>query len=256
MRKTVAQTIWIRLSAVKFLEINMYFTIICHICYNQDMLKVTDAVRSIVQKSPHAYLMLKQGHLNLSSYAQAILDEVESQAKKGVRRNTIVAALARLRKEVQKDKPLMPRVALDDIAAKAGLMEISFEKTKDALTSLQIFSRKKADSSAFFMITQGIGEITLIAPEQWETDIQKTFSGLKPKITVRNLASLTIRFNERYMTEANTFYAILTTFAMLRIPIVEMVSTFTEITFLLEQKHVQKIFSILHPLLRIKSKNN
>ncbi|MBM3231088.1 hypothetical protein FJZ28_02050 [Candidatus Peregrinibacteria bacterium] len=217
------------------------------------MRKVSDAVRSVVQKSPQAYLMLKQGHLNLSSYAGSISREVESHTKKDVRQNTIVASLARLRKEIQKDKPLLPRVVLDDIAAKAGLIEISFEKTKEALTSLQAFSRKKAESSAFFMITQGIGEITLIAPEQWETDIQKLFSSMKPKIIVRNLASLTIRFSEKYMTEPNTFYALLTMFAMERMPIVEMVSTFTEITFVLEQRHVERAFSILHSLLISKS---
>lgn len=214
------------------------------------MNKVSDAVRSIVQKSPQAYLMLRQGHLNLSSYAKAISKEVEFCAKKEVRQNTIVAALARLRKEIQEDKPLLPKVILDDIAAKARLMEISFEKTKGSLTSLQAFSRKKAESSEFFMITQGIAEITLIAPEQWEADIRRTFAGMKPKITVPNLASLTIRFNERYMTEPNTFYALLTMFAIERMPIVEMVSTFTEITFVLNEKHVERAFSILHSLLR------
>lgn len=213
------------------------------------MLKVTDAVRAIVQKSPRAYLMLRQGHLNLSSFAKAILKDVESQTKKGVRRNTIVAALARLRKETQKDKILFPKVILDDIAAKAGLMEISFEKTKDALTSLQLFSRKKAESSEFFMITQGIAEITLIVPQHWEGSIRSAFVKMKPKIAVHNLASLTIRFNERYMTEPNTFYALLEMFVMERMPIVEMVSTFTEITFILEERHIERAFSILHGLL-------
>lgn len=213
------------------------------------MMKVSDAVRDVLRSSPFEYMVLQNSQLNLSAFAASIHKKIEDTTKKPVKISTIITALSRIRRSSARDASLLPNVHIDDIAAKAGLMEMSFEKTRESLLALQKFSRCKIDSSEFFMITQGVAEITLIVPQQWEASIRSCFHGVALKIMVPNLASLTIRFHERYMTEPNMFFAILSKFAMDRMEIVEMVSTFTEINFILHEKDVERAFGILRSFL-------
>lgn len=225
------------------------FETICNIYYNLVMLKIVDAVEQIVRSSEMPYLSLKVGVLNLSAYAKKIQKDVERLTKKPVRLGSIVVALSRLRPIVSAERELIPNVALNDIAVRSGLVEIVFERTAKNLRSLDRFAASVRDPSEILMITRGVGEITLIAPQRLYRDILRAFHSAKPKALLTDLAGVTVRFDERYIDIPNTFYSILQTFAMHTPNIIEMVSTYTEINFIFKQEDVQRSFAILSSLL-------
>jgi hypothetical protein len=201
------------------------------------MLKVSDAVKEIVIESEEELSCLSQGILNLSAYAKKIRASVERKTKKQVKHGTIVAALARYARDLEVKSQIIPAITWRDIAVKSGLIEIAFDKTRANRDRLQVLYQTPQFLSADFMtITHGVGELSIIINEALEQPVMRIFGRQKPKFILRGLCGLTVRFDEHYIHEPGLTLSLVRKVAMKRINIVEMVSTFTELTFLLYEK--------------------
>lgn len=210
------------------------------------MIKVVDAVRDIVYASDIAIEALSGGILNLSAYAKKIKPEIEKKTHKSVKLGTIVVALSRLQFDIKENKPLIPNVVIDNIAAKSGLVEITFNKTRENKAKLQrLYEDKLLAQADFFTVTQGIAEICIVVPEQLTKSVLNLYKNEKPKVIIPNLASLTIRFDEKYLQEPNVMFSLLKHLAIKRINILELVSTCTELTFLLHESNLQAAFTAI-----------
>lgn len=211
------------------------------------MIKIAHVVEDIIMQSDDALAALQQGYLNLSAYSKAIHKQVECQSKKPVQLGSIIITLSRLKQDMKKVAPLFPKIKLDGIAVKSGLIEIAFERTEKNLDRLRdLYKNKRLTSSEFFATTQGASEITIICTEQDQATVQQIFRPVKPKAVVEQLVALTAKLHESYIHTPNTFYAFMRKFSVKRINIVEMISTFSEITFLVEQKNLQDAFAVLN----------
>lgn len=215
------------------------------------MMKTSEVVAGIVARSLEASIMLQKGCLNLSAYAKLIQQEVEIMTKKEVKLGSIVIALSRLGKTQKQQSGLLPTPNVIEVSARSGLMEIVYERTQRNLELFHLVQKEIATSQAtYFMATQGIAEITLIAPEEKLPKIQEFFRGITPKSTIRNLSGLTLRTTEEVIYTPNVFFSILYPFAMARINVLEIISTYTEITMIFEDKDLQEGFEILKRFLK------
>jgi hypothetical protein len=154
-----------------------------------------------------------------------------------------------LKKELAAAPPLLPEVVIDDLSLRTGLMEIVFERTDDHLGILGKLPRSKAVFSECFMVSHGVGEIAIIAMSKAEDALMRAFGG-RPRAVVRNLASLTIRYAPRYIETPNSLYAILQKFAGRKMNIVEIISTYTEVTIVVTDKDIDDAFQILSAMQR------
>ena len=217
------------------------------------MLKIIDAVRETLSSSEIALTALSEGYLNLSAYAETICKDIEEKTKKPVRTGTIVVALSRLTPGIRKQAPLLPHVAFENISVKSGLLEIAFDKTGESRKKLKSFYDDPIFAQAdFFTITQGVGETSIIAPQELKSRILKILGPQKPKLLLENLASLTIKIDGKHINIPNTFYAIMRHLAVRRINIVEAVSTYTELTFILNAKDLEEAFILFNRIFQKK----
>lgn len=160
-------------------------------------------------------------------------------------------ALSRLSKALQAEPKLLPKPSALEVSARSGLMEVVFERTQKNLALFQVLQQKAASFTAdFFVGTQGIAEITLLISEERFPLVQSVFKGVKPKFVLRNLSGLTLRTTDKDIFIPNVFFSILYPFAMRRLNVIEIVSTYTEITMFLEDKDVQEGFEILKQFLK------
>jgi aspartokinase len=204
------------------------------------MIKISDVVKEIVSTSDVASAALSQGILNYSAYADTIHEEVEERAMKPVKKGTIVVALSRLVSNANIES-IVPTVVIDDLTVKAPLIEFVIPKTKRHLETIQNIYRSELFASGEFMtVTQGVTEITVIVSEKFKSEIQSCFNSNELTATISNLVALNVSFNERYVQEPNIIFAIIKTLAEKRINIIEIVSTYTELTFILQKKDMQK----------------
>jgi len=221
------------------------------------MLKISEAVKDIVSSSEIPLTALAKGYLNLSAYAKSIKGEVEEKAKKPVRTGSIIIALSRLKKSLKVLPPLLPEVTIEDLSVKSGLVEIAFDKTKKHLDRLsKLYTDKDFKATEFFTVTQGTGDISIIALERARPHILRIFKSLKPKAAIPNLVSITIRFSESYIKVPNVIYKVLRMLAVKRINVVELVSSYTELTFILEQCNLQEAFLTLNEMFQKSEKSD
>ncbi len=215
------------------------------------MKKISVIVQEAIMSSETALTALAHGYMNLSAYAKIIKPEVQRQAMKQVSEASIVVALSRLYKSVKITGPVLPHVVLDNISVWSDLIEFSFEKTKDSQESLKrLYLDQSLSSADFFTVTHGIGEISIVVPKYLKKRVLAAYRNHTPKLVLENIASITIRFSEKYLNTPNVFYSLLHHFAMRRINIVEIISTYTETTFILSHKDLNDGFAIINTLAR------
>ncbi len=219
------------------------------------MLKISTVVEDIVSTSEFALEGLQNGCLNLSAYASKILPLVEAKTKKPVKVGSIVASLRRMgAQSAVSQKPFSPHVDAHNLLGRSGLAEITYTKTPENQELIsKLYADAKFTSAQFFVVTLGLGEISIITTEELAEDIKKLFGSQKPKLFKKNLASLSMQTGVAGIDTPNQFYTIIKQFALQRINIVEFVTTYTELSFILDQKDLKQAFNLLHDAFFVKS---
>lgn len=214
------------------------------------MLKIIDAVRSVVSEDEVASEALRQGLLNLSAYASQILPQVENLTWKSVKKPTIVVALSRLAAEFHSAPGLLCPLKLDDLHVKSPLTVYSFEKTMANITHLrQLYKQLNNTPNQFVAATQGSREITLIVPAEFEGQVAAFFSD-KPKAVFSNSVGISVSFSDQYLSVPNVIYTILGTLAVHRVNVIEVVSTYTELSVIIAQSDLELATRALRKFLR------
>lgn len=222
------------------------------------MIKIHPIVRDIVLGEIEACFALTNGYMNMSSYAHRIRSLVETRAKKQVTITSLVVSLSRLRKEFKKEKSLIHEVAIENITTKLPLSEIAYEKTNKFVEELESLHKNISVSREdFFTTTIGTTEIDIICSANLENKVLKHFK-IKPKIVNHNLAAIGVSFDPEVFSIPNTFFSLLSVTARARINIEELVSTPTELIFIVAEKDFGKtvaLFSELHREVNKKQKS-
>lgn len=214
------------------------------------MIKIQPIVREIVMEELEAYFALTNGYMNMSSYAHRIRERVEELTKKPVTITSLVVSLSRLKKEFKRGKPLIREVAIKNITTKLPLTEIVYENTDQLIKELETLHKNiSVSQDDFFTTTIGTTEVDIICSANLESKVLKHFSGLQPKYTNRNLAAVGVSFGSEVFGTPNIFFSLLSITARARINIEELVSTPTELIFIVAEKDFGKtvaLFSELH----------
>lgn len=210
---------------------------------------ISGVVREVLDESEIALSALRAGILNLSAYGKEIRAEVSRRAKRDVALGTIVVALSRYEIDVGTRRPLCPKIRIESISTRSALAEVTFNKTSTARAKLRaIYEQKKLIDADFLTVTSGMREISIIAPAELVRDISSLFKGERPTSIVSNLAGITLRFSPDYQTTPNSIFAMLRPLALNHINLVEVVSTYTELTVVVAQKDLQATFAVFSKL--------
>ncbi|MDP9249088.1 MAG: hypothetical protein M3M85_01070 [bacterium] len=213
------------------------------------MIKIQPIVQEIVLGEIEAYVALSNGYMNMSSYAHKIRPAVEALTKKQVTINGLVVALSRLKKEFKKEKPLLQEVAITNITTKLPLSEMVYENTDALVNRLESLHKKISVSREdFFTATVGTKELSIVCSSNMEKKIIGHFN-TKPKFVGHNLSAIGISFKEDQLSTPNIIFSLISVVARARINIAEIVSTYTELIFIVAEKDFSKtvaLFSSMH----------
>ncbi|OGI45924.1 hypothetical protein A2121_00790 [Candidatus Nomurabacteria bacterium GWB1_40_6] len=213
------------------------------------MIKIQPIVREIVMRELEAYFALTNNYMNMSSYAHRIRPMVEALTKKQVTITSLVVSLSRLRKEFKREKPLIHDVAIRNITTKLPLSEIIYENSDKFIKKLDsLYKNISVSQDDFFTTTIGTKEIDIICSSNLENKVLKHFK-IKPKIINHNFAAVGVSYGPEVFGTPNVFFSLLSVTARARINIEELVSTPTELIFIVAEKDFGKtvaLFSELH----------
>jgi hypothetical protein len=207
------------------------------------MMTIAKVTAEILYGDEVAREALISGVLNLSAYAKKIQPLITKRLYKNVRVGSIVTSLSRLASFVGNTPSLKAEVKIEDMSLKSPLCELTYEASSEvgrAIASLQ----NRYVGRGFFTVTQGIGETTLITAMEFKEDIRKAI-GVEPKGFYDHLAAVTVRFVEaQYIEVPNMIYTMVAALATKRINLIEIVSTFTEISFIVRQNDMNAVVDV------------
>lgn len=197
------------------------------------MIKIAKVVQDIMDEDDLASVLAQRGLLNYSAYAEEIKPKVDKILLKDVRKGTITTAISRHTKDLPKIK-LPKESVIQSISIQTNLESISVERTRD--TSLQIariYMEIDPEKKSFLTITQGISEITVISDS---SNIKKFDELSKAAFYKRSgLVGATVKFDLKYLNIPNLIYAFTKRLAVRNINVIEIVSTATELTFVIDK---------------------
>jgi aspartokinase len=213
------------------------------------MIKIQPIVKEIILGDLEAAMALSHGYMNMSSYAYQIKSKVEDLAKKPVTITSLVVSLSRIRKDLNKTKPLIQKVKIKNITTKLPLSEIIYDNKEKILEKMESLHKNVLISGEdFFAITMGTSEVDIICSANLENKILKHLK-MKPKWVNHNFAAVGISYGSEVFSTPNIFFSLLSITAKARINIEELISTPTELTFIVAEKDFAKtvsLFSSLH----------
>lgn len=213
--------------------------------YLKHMIKISKVVEEMLRENDVAKEALKHNYLNMSAYAKTIQKNIASRLYKPVSVAAIVVALSRLQQTLAREPDYYPKVHIEDLSLRANLSEITYEKTKEAVIAATKLNTLLIDPEAFFAITQGSHELTIICDSAHIDKIIPQFPA-EPKGQYDDLTAITVRFIESdYIEVPNMIFTLIAALAVQRINLIEIVSTFTELSFVVRSHDAQRTISAL-----------
>ncbi len=213
------------------------------------MIKITDIIKEMLEADDVAREALKLNYLNLSAYAKRIRPSIEAKLYKPVAMGSMIVALSRLQKTFEAEPDYRPAIRIETMSIHPNLAEITFEKTTDTLSAASTLKEAITNTDAFFAVTQGTNELTMIFDAKHVTEVLAHFMR-KPKGQYAALTAVTVRFVEAdYIEVPNMIFTLVSALAVKRINLIEIVSTFTELSFIVRSKDANRTIEALSSFL-------
>ena len=210
------------------------------------MLTVSDSVREIIQKSPFVQETLRNGWLNLSQYGTSILPQVEKRIYKKVQLGSIITALGRIRLELKKMFEI--KLKINDICIRSPITEFNFVRHSDHFARIsQLFGDLESVENNFLNVINGNTETGIFVNSRFEQFVRKNFE--TPNLVLPGLAAVSIKFDPEYLENMGSVYEILRLLVWSKINLLEIISTYTELTLITTKPDANKVFEILSQII-------
>lgn len=212
------------------------------------MITLADIIETKLNDSPYLADALGEGLLNSSALARRLKPEIAREHYKDVSEAAIVMALRRhVGKRAAPKKQLHP---VRSISVRSNLVEYVFSNGPELRTLhrrlLDLHDREK-EEDAFLNFTQGIFETTVIVSDTLAREVRKIVEtlGLRQVTAYERLSAVTLRLSSDTAHTAGVYYPYFKALAWANIHFIEVISVNAELTFIVEDRHVDEAFRMV-----------
>ena len=212
------------------------------------MITVATVVERIVRESSFLEEGLATGILNLSALARRLRPEIERALHRSASAASVMMALKRLAPRVTAKNAGTVKLLrqMRDLAVRSNLVEFTFRSSPTVLErQREVLHAVARERDVFLTFTQGIYEVTLIASAKLARRIEDVFSSERLVSRLDNLSAIVITLPARTVSVPGVHYTLLKQLAFHDLNIVEVVSTYRELTFVLAKDDVDRAFTVL-----------
>ena len=216
------------------------------------MTTIANIVQKIVRNKPFLEEALARGLINYASLAETLESEIEKELDKKVQISAIVMALRRFAEKLEQKiiKKSSFQFKESDLTIKSDLIEFTVQKSSTMINCIKkLYEFVDFGKGDFLTITQGVYELTLITNKKYKNKFEKVFENEKIIKTIESLASVTIKIPIDIVETVGFFYIITKALNWENINIVEIVSTLTELTFIVKEDDAPRAFKVLKELI-------
>lgn len=215
------------------------------------MLTVPSLVEEYVAKSPYLEEGLLRNLINLSSLARVIKPELEKRLYKPISEGSIVMSLKRLSISLKSKNTGLDKILaqLTDITIRSNLVELTFDNSSTLLAKqTKLLTEISGQKNNFLTFSTGVYETSIFISANLSSKVEELFKEEKLRNKMGDLSAITIILPEEAVYVPGVYYSMLKTLAWEGINFVEVVSSFTELTIIVENSKIDKAFSVLKKL--------
>ncbi len=211
------------------------------------MITTTEIVKEMIKNSPLLEDGLAKGIISYSALARDIKPSLEKKLMKKVTRGAIVMAIKRSSQTLKQNINIIEKiVSLSSITVRSNLTELTYHNSDTIVEKhKKLFMLSERKNNALYTLSQGIRESMIVVDSNMEKDVELILSDEKLIKKIKHLSSITILLSKDTINTPGVYYSILKLFAWSQISVIDMVSTLTELTIVLNDNNVDKAFSIL-----------
>ncbi|HUD44676.1 MAG TPA: hypothetical protein VMR41_03995 [Patescibacteria group bacterium] len=211
------------------------------------MISTADVVSEIIRNQPLLEDGLSRGIISYSALARDIRPQIEEKLMKKVTRGAIVMAVKRVSKNLKnRVKKTDQEINLTGITVRSDLVELTYANSETIAGNFKhVFSIAEKHNETMCNLSQGIRETMFIVGKDIVLDIEKLFRNERYVAKVENLSSITILLAKNTINIPGVYYSILKLFAWNDISVIDIISTFSELTIIFNNKDIDTAFSLL-----------
>lgn len=211
------------------------------------MVTVSKIVEKLVMEKPFLQEALSRGVINNAALAQEILPTVQKEYGKKVKFSAVNMAIRRLAEKLNGSFVETARFGQgSDVSARSDLFSITLYKTEVVQKKLNsIYGLVSLNKGDLLTVTQGLHEVMIISNNRHKKRILEHFASREKKRVIDGLGCVTVGIPEESVDTVGLFYVVTRAINWANINIVDIVSTLTEMTFVIEEDAVPRAFEIL-----------
>jgi DNA-binding transcriptional ArsR family regulator len=211
------------------------------------MISTAEVVENLVKNSPLLEDGLARGIISYSALARDLRPQIEEKLLKSVGRGAIVMALKRTSGKLKtKKKTAQQVINLNGITARSNLAELTYLNSDTIIEKhKKVFLASEKRKDIFCNLSQGVRETMLIVGEEILSEMEKIFADERLVAKIKDLSSITILLTKETVSTSGVYYSILKLLAWNEINIIDVISTYSELTIILSNDDIDRAFSIL-----------
>ncbi len=214
-------------------------------------MNVSKTVKKLINEQPFLMEALNRGIIHFGNLAAEFKPKIESELEKSVTESSVVMALRRYADEVKGKMDNLQPLALDcEVTMKTNICDFNIVKSNTLLTQLKSFYELvDLGRGDFLNITIGNREISIAISQKYRDEIESLLENETVLHRQEELVALTIVFNSDFFHTPGITYQVLQSLAWQNVNLLEIISTLTELTIVIEKKNSIKSYTVLHELI-------
>ena len=213
------------------------------------MVTISQVVQKIVNDKIFILEPLSKGIISNVALAEQLRPDIEEELGRKVKTHAIVMALRRYTEEIKKTHKEIAFDYSSEIILKTDICDIAVLRSPTLLTKLKrLYDIVDFEKGDILNIIHGRHEAVIVTNERYMKKSLQLFKGEKVLNVEKNLVSLTLTFSSDFLHTQGVIYNVVRALAWENINIFEIVSTNTELTFILNKKDSPKAYKVLGQL--------
>lgn len=215
------------------------------------MVTISNVVQKIVDQRIFIQECMYKNIISYASLAKQLQPEIEEELEKKVKRHAIEMALRRYSDQVHQKHKGIKFDYSSDIIMKTQICDISVLKSSTFLKKINdLYQAVMIDKGDILNIIHGNNEVSIITNERYKQKFLDILKNEKILNVEERLISLTMTFSKEFFYSPGVIFNIIRNISWENINIFEIISTNTELTFIIHKKDAVKGYKALEKLIQ------
>ncbi|MBN1385374.1 hypothetical protein JW968_00160 [Candidatus Woesearchaeota archaeon] len=217
------------------------------------MVTIAHIAKKLIEDKPFLLDALAKKIINYGALADMIQPDVEKEMGKKVKHSAVMMAIRRYADALDKVDAAQKFDYNSEIIMKTNLCDIAVSKSPSLFIKLKkIYETVNYEKGDQLNVIHGNNEVSIIISSKYLEKISKILEGERILNTEKDLVSLSLSYGMDFYRTPGIIYHVTKLFAWENINIIEIVSTLTELTFIISNKDSMRAYNALQKLITSK----